>query len=376
MKQANELTINSTLYSHHTEYSKMIEQVHNYVKITNLPIRCIMFTSKSDVYKYFAGGSFGEFKINKEYLNNGIYIGELFRKYGRKEEKRIKGRFLLFKHYKYDIYLILTHEETAFFEHGLLRYVRDKYPVFTLPFFYSWEMEIMLNNLSKSNPLNSINLTKFSWKSRIKSESSRKKKESDLTWTDVPYKEVFKQTGQNDAWIEKVHFDLISEIKKDDATVRRTVLSGSISRDGIFKLGMDFKLFYEAIIEKSVEIFFKRKEKLSGRARIRETNYESKPFFIEFDEPIFKNKEQNFRLIGILRNLPHLAYSVVHANPYLHMTATDYIDNSNYDIWILSDNKITIAPQTVCSMSALNRLCDHISREFKEGLVKDFNESV
>ena len=278
---------------------------------------------------------------------------------------------MLFKHNIKDIFIALTHEETDFFVKGLTRLIKSSYPYFTLPFFYSWEMEIMLNNLYKLTPQNQIMLTKFSWKARIKNQAARKGKESDLTWTDMPYKEVFKQINQNDAWIEKVYFDSVFESVKNGITNKTKVLSGFISRDGVFKCEHDFKPFYEAIIDKGVEIFSQRKEKLSNRARIKENNYESRPFFIEFDESIFKNKEQNYRLITVLKNLSHLSYSVVHANPYLHMTATDSLDNSNYDIWILSDNKITVAPQTVCSMSALNRLCDHISKEFREGLVKD-----
>ncbi|MFX0139071.1 MAG: hypothetical protein ACFFDN_35850, partial [Candidatus Hodarchaeota archaeon] len=58
-------------------------------------------------------------------------------------------------------------------------------------------------------------------------------------------------------------------------------------------------------------------------------------------------------------------------NPYVHVTITDYIDNSNYEIWVLSDNRISIVPQTVCSMSSLNRLCDHISKDFQEGNIKE-----
>jgi hypothetical protein len=153
-------------------------------------------------------------------------------------------------------------------------------------------------------------------------------------------------------------------------------LSGFISRDGIFQCEKDFKLFYSTIIENGVNIFFKRKEKLSNRARVKETNYESKPLFIEFEEPIFKDKNQNKRLIDVLRNLVRSANSVIHDNPYVHATITDYIDNSNYEIWVLSNNRITIVPQTVCTMSSLNRFCDHISKEFQEGAIKDMNEGI
>ena len=361
--------LNSTLYARHKKFEEMFGQIESYTKITNVPLKFILFASPVNAYDYFDKESSEEFRIEKQYFNNGFYIGKLFREYGRKEKKEIEGRFLLFKHDKNDIYIILTHEETSFFEHGLFRYIKSKYPTFTMPFFYSWEMEEMLNGLAKTNPIYDIRLTRFSRKTRIESETSRKKKESDLTWTDLPYKEIFNQTRQSDAWIEKLSFDLIA--RKSDTNKPR-ILSGFISREGIFRCEKEFNLFYEVVVEKAIDIFFRRKKQLSNRMRKKEANYESKPFFIEFDEPIFKDRKQNSRFITLLRNLPHLAYSTVHTNPYLHMTVVDYIDNSNYEIWILSEKRITIAPQAVCSMSALNRLCDYISREFKEGIIRDF----
>ncbi len=362
---------NATLYASHTNYEDMIEQIHNYVTTCG-PVRCALFVCEKDAYEHFEKGAIGQFRVERQHFHNGIYIGQLSREYGRKRRKTIRGRFLFFKHSKRDIYIILTDEETSFFELGLLKYIRYLYPIFALPFFYSWEMEKMLDSLAYSRPQGAIMLTKLSRKSRITSIDSRKKKESDLTWTDSPYKEVFGQTRRNDAWMQKMWFDLLEET----ATGKRKVFGGSISRKGVFKCELQFKLFYETILEKSISIFFRRREQLSNRARTENTNYQVKPLFIEFDEPIFKHKEQNRRLVNVLRKLPHLAYSVVHDNPYLHMTVTDYIDNSNYEIWILSDSRITIAPQTISSMSSLSRLCDHISREFKEGLLKDTKETV
>jgi hypothetical protein len=353
----------------------MIEQIQNYVKFSRMPVRLILFISKDNVLDFFLEGKFIECDIDTKYIENNIYVGELSRVYGRKDIKKLIGRFLLFKHENYDINLILTHESTSFFENGLFWCIKKKYPIFALPFYYSWEMEIMLNELAKTMPKGKIMLTKISSKARLSSGESRKRQESDLTWTDLPYKEVFRQIRQNDGWVEKLSFDLVEEIKSDERLVKSTILNGFISRDGIFKCERDFKIFYKTIIEKSIEIFFKKREKFSNRARVKEEKFESKPLIIEFDEPIFKYKEQNFRLIYNLKSLINSASSIIHDNPYLHATVTDYTDNSNYDIWILSDNRITVVPQTVCSMSSLNRLFDHISKEFPEGIVRDIKET-
>lgn len=371
MKSTNGLLTRTTLYAPHFEYSDMIEQIQNYVKMSHLPIWIALFTSKKDAFEYFNKEKSGELSISEESFNNNIYVGELYRKYGRIKENIIRGRFLLFKHNKYDIYLILTHEGTNFFKNGLLKFIEKKYPIFSSPYFYSWEIETMLNHLAKTTPQNRIMLTKISQKSRIRSEVSRKSKESDLKWTDLPYKDEFRRIREGDAWIEKVYLDFIAEIKNDKGFKISKVLSAFISREGTFKCELEFKLFFSSVVESSIEIFFRRKKQFSNRARVKETNYKSKPIFIEFEEPIFKDKNNNVRLIEILKNLTHTANSILHDNPYVHVTLIDYIDNSNFEIWVLSNNRISIVPQTVCSMSSLNRLCNHISKEFQEGTIKE-----
>ncbi|GAI57138.1 unnamed protein product, partial [marine sediment metagenome] len=205
MRAKNDFIItNSTLYASHADYGEMVEQIQNYVTLGPLPIQCALFASTENPYEHFDRDPVGRFETERQHFSNGIYIGKLWREYGRNKDKTISGRFLLFKHPASEVYVIVTDGGTSFLELGLLLYIRRKYPVFTLPFFYSWEMEQMLNNLARSRPESVIMLTRLSRKSRLRSRVSRKKKESDLTWTDLPYKELFKQTRQSDAWMEKV----------------------------------------------------------------------------------------------------------------------------------------------------------------------------
>lgn len=360
-----------TLYGAHLSYDDMMKQIQNYSITSQIPLKLLLFTSTYNIFDYFTTQTYDEFKIKQIHFSNNICTGELSRNYGRKVNKSIKGYFLLFKHNKYDIYIIISDENTTFFENGILRYLSIHYPKISFPFFYSREMEEMLDNLSKARPDDKIMLTKISKKSRIRSNSARKSKESDITWTDLPYKDVFDEIRETDSWVQKVYFDLIP---KNNKSKKNKVLSGYLSRNGVFKCEKSFELFYNTIIKTSIDIFLEKKNKLSNRARTKDNHYQSKPLFIEFDYPIFKDKIQNKRLINILKNLSHVANSVIHENPYLHLTLTDYIDNSNFEIWILSDNRITIVPQTICSMSSLNRLCDHITKEFREGIIKDFQE--
>jgi hypothetical protein len=205
-------------------------------------------------------------------------------------------------------------------------------------------------------------------------EASRKQKETELTWTDLPYKDVFRDARQSDSWVEKVYFDLLPQTEAAVSSRTRKVLSGSIARNGVFRFELGFREFYETVIEQGIDTFVKRTAQLSNRERMKETRFAAKPLFIEFDSPVFRDKEQNKKLIQAIKTLPYSARSAIHDNPYLHLTIIDYLDNSNYDVWVLSDSRISIVPQTVCTTNSLNRFCDHVSREFQEGIIRDSEE--
>ncbi|MDD5242444.1 MAG: hypothetical protein PHU49_00360 [Syntrophorhabdaceae bacterium] len=364
----------STLYARHTEYEAMIGQIDNYTKLSGLPIRLALFTSSVDPSRFFCDVSSSEYKIVTKYSAVNVFIGDLHRQYGRKQRHSISGDFVLFRHDKYNVYFLLTDEGTTFFEEGILKYVRSRYPRLTLPFFYSWEIEMMLNRLAKTRPESRIMLTKISKKSRLIAGESRKEKETELTWTDLFYRDVFRQVKQTDTWIEKVYFDLMTEARPGVSKFGSKTMSGLVSRDGVFKVESGFRLLYDTVLDQAIEIFSRRTEQLSNRARTKDTQFKPKPLFIEFDEPVFHDKEQNRRLIEVIKHLSNSARSVIHDNPYLHVSVIDYMDNSNYEVWVLSDSRISIVPQTICTMHSLNRFCDHISKEFQEGMVKDSRE--
>ena len=86
---------------------------------------------------------------------------------------------------------------------------------------------------------------------------------------------------------------------------------------------------------------------------------------------MFKDVKQNKRLIKAISELPKSTYTLYHGNPYVHASLVDYYDGSSYDIWVLSEDKITIVPQIKASFSSMSRLCEHIFKKFREGEIKE-----
>lgn len=360
-----DILLSSTLYCRHKNPAQFLGRVETLMETYDDYLRLLILNSSSDVFQELKHAK-GEYKFEEIAYSRDILAGNLCRVYGRHEKRKLEGKLTLFKSNHAEVYVVITHERRKIFEECIFRFFSSKYPKISLPFFYSWQMKYFLDQLQKGSPNDKIIVTASLRKSRIENPQARKFKETDKTWTDLPYEEFFEQTKQRSEWVDKVYFDLISE--------KRVTTKGMISRDGKFAWLGQFTLFHQIILEQAVQASAKNHEKLNKRSRNEQPGFKAKPIFIEYDVSIFADKEQNKNLIRALKKLPHSANSVIHENPYLHMTLTDYLDGSSCDIWVLSNNKISIIPQTICSASSLNRICSSIFRDFMEGNIKDPSE--
>ena len=82
---------------------------------------------------------------------------------------------------------------------------------------------------------------------------------------------------------------------------------------------------------------------------------------------VFEDSNTNEDFISALKKIPHFGYSVMHSNPYIHMSLLDYKDGSSFEILVHEPNKIVILPQIRASSVSLERVIGHISEKFGEG---------
>ncbi len=114
--------------------------------------------------------------------------------------------------------------------------------------------------------------------------------------------------------------------------------------------------------EKKLEIFENKERKYK--------DIEAKPIHIMFLQDVFKDKYDNIRFIKALEKVSYGAIAVYHKNPYLHVSFLDFIDGSNFDIFVIGPNKMAIIPNYKCSMYSLMRVTDQIFKDFNEGTIK------
>ncbi len=66
------------------------------------------------------------------------------------------------------------------------------------------------------------------------------------------------------------------------------------------------------------------------------------------------------RILVAINDLRGARTAVLHANPYLHVIATDHLDGSSFDILITDDHRLTIVPGLRASTGSLARMTDAV----------------
>jgi hypothetical protein len=132
----------------------------------------------------------------------------------------------------------------------------------------------------------------------------------------------------------------------------------------------DFQLFRSVVLDRLAAAASRRVKLFRDRARTQE-NPVARPVEVKVGRARF---DESGAVVDFLERVSRYAASdtaVLHRNPYLQVALTDYLDGSNFDIFITSVDRITVFPGYQASVSALVRLTDFLSEEFEADGVAD-----
>ena len=147
---------------------------------------------------------------------------------------------------------------------------------------------------------------------------------------------------------------------------RKFESSGSISRDGILVCKSDIKSFFFEVVQQAINKASNDKELFKNRSRRDNPGLKVRPLRLDFEQPIFKEKSNNHKLISAPTKMPNRSLSVFHVNPYLNASMVDYADGSTYRIWVLSENDLIIVPGS----GTFTATC--VKRQLKTTLTGDY----
>jgi hypothetical protein len=134
--------------------------------------------------------------------------------------------------------------------------------------------------------------------------------------------------------------------------------------------GGSFRVFEEVVLASLVAAAARRKALLSGRQRQAHIRTEH-AIAVQMPTGIFSDAESVSDLLEALSEQRGVGIAVLHRNPYLHVAVTDYLDGSNFDAFVTSDDSVVIYPGYRASAGSLTRLTEHIAERFAAREVAD-----
>ncbi len=287
-------------------------------------------------------------------------------------ERTLSGEFLVVKSsYEYVSLLVLIAEPIVW-KLGLLPFIESLYPGAVRPFLTQPEMQKLLKGIqTKLLPRNKrVRVQELSTKKRL-IERARKRFESDRKWTDADLDQVFREAKEQNSWFRSITFELV---KEHEGRLISAGARATLSKYGYFKCDGEFDFFSEVLINDLLRFSSERIRFFSRRDRVSSPTHEPRPLQITYDREIFKSPTEAKKLVKSMQRFKHGTCTVLHANPYVHLSLVDNIDYSSADVWVLSQNEILVMPQMRASHAALKRIVNHIFEDYREGSISEFQE--
>ncbi|MGE3844945.1 MAG: hypothetical protein AB7I50_25555 [Vicinamibacterales bacterium] len=148
-----------------------------------------------------------------------------------------------------------------------------------------------------------------------------------------------------------------------------------ISKYGLVAFDGGVDLIDKVVVPELVRVTRERLRLLSNRDRVSAPNHASMPLEITYEKPVLRTPDEIKRLLEGLKRFPAATCTVLHGNPYLHVSMVDNLDFSASDVWVLQERRILIVPQLHATYASLKRLVNHIFESFREGRLGECKES-
>ncbi len=355
------------LYEHKYETADLfLNYVSGLVRESNVRINVLLVTTLSDLKNELQDWVPEKFSIESK-NDEPVFTIQITKKVN---EKKTTVKAVAVKHPVYPtVYMVISDCKSSDFKNIVTKLMNKHYPVVSRVFLTNNEMRIIFKKLQEKTSLDII--VGFSVGKKRLPEGH--KKESQVTYTNQPFSEVFDQIGSQDQWVDSIRFRADKVELKNGNEIRTTEFIGTISRACYFFSRKDFTPLIKTIIPLAVNLAAVRNEYLKISVETA-SKAKPEPVVIKFEDDIFNDISKNQQYVDALVELESCSISEYHTNPYIHVSMIDYLDGSSYDIWVLASDRLVIIPQFSASMASFSRLVNHIFERIHEGQVEKYEQ--
>ena len=355
-------------YNQGHDRKSLIDGVDSLLSSHDLAVKSIPFSSERHPSKLLVEiqSKSRDIKILKKY--EGVQLYRMT--YNCKEGNEIKeesGNFFILEHPDYNkVYVALTIESNDFFRRAMLPSFERLYPHVMMTFITHKRLRKLLEKFQVENQFSDLIITRASHKFRFNKKGKHDKVVPMVSWPNMDLEEAFDWVYKNNGWFQSLQFQGIRQ--------NSPVTEISITRQGVVRAATMFSKVFEGFVLPICKTILENIEFFGNRSRRDNRDLSAKPLAIDFGPDQFADSSENMEFIQSLKRLNKASVSVIHGNPYIHLSVVDYFDGSTFDLWVLNSRQLVIVPQMKGSISSIKRVINHIFDTYAEGDILDYKE--
>lgn len=274
------------------------------------------------------------------------------------------GHFFIYDHPEYqNVHVLVTLEPSPFFE-LLRRLVESSFPKTLTTFVTHRRFQHLLDAFSGPYTQLIINRASFRVRFEEKTAANRRQIVPMVSWPEMDISRAFEWVYEQNGWFQSLKFTAFRE--------RTPLAEIFFSRQGQTRTSGLFKEVFTSFVVPVCKIIDENVRFFAQRSRRDRKDLSVRPLVIDFETDQVAETEDRRRLIQAMGRMKAASVSVLHGNPYVHLSVLDYYDGSVFDVWVLSPNAITIVPQMKGSVAAIKRIINHIFDSYAEGRIREY----
>jgi hypothetical protein len=357
-----------SFYAKQHSPEKIIQDIDALLSAEELDVRFIPFGCERKKVDWLDNKTIKDRSVKLQWENGRLHCFELQYKYKERGQVRnSKGQFFILQDDQYaDSFVAFTIESSDFYRRALFPFIQSIYPLAIMTFITHKKLRRLIDNFIIANDQCELLITRASQRLRFQENHKGRRVMPVVSWPSMSVEEAFRWVYDHNGWFESISIEV--------STNDRILSNFTFTRQGILRTNALVEELFNSFIKPICKTIHEYIEFFSHRSRLDRIDLSTRPIVIEFEENQFSEVSENQRLIQSMRRMKAASISVLHGNPYVHLTILDYIDGSAFDLWVLDQQKLVLVPQLKVSVAAIKRLVNHVFDDYAEGNLINYEE--
>lgn len=347
----------------------LIDGIDSLLSSYDLTVKAIPFSSYTHPAQFFRQNPGKSRKIKAIKTYDGVQLFRMSHIFKNGSDlKEEEEDFFVYENPGFEnVYVVLTIAPIDFFRRSILPFFESNFPHLIMTFITNKKLKKLIETFKMGNQFSDLIVTHASQRCRFNEEGKENKEFPIVSWPGMGLNKAFNWLYQNNGWFQSLKFKAMRH--------NSPAAEISITRQGVIRTNHLFSKVFEGFVLPICKTIHDNMVFFGNRSRRDNRNLAARPLTIDFDPDTFSDPSENIKFIQSLRRLNKASISVLHGNPYIHLSVIDYFDGSTFDLWVLNSSQLFIVPQMKGSVFSIKRLINHIFDTFAEGDIKDYREN-